>query len=805
MHPLHPRRTRQYGGKVRLAIALIVGAMLLPLPALSVSDVVIPVYSGPATVDLEVGGLNLGVKDLFRTADGDFYAPMETFQTIFDLTGLRAYLNAGPREAAIKLVDLTDNPPPRDWISLRRLGQLTERTSEAKVLLTPDAALLLTATKKTPLETLSFDDEFSLNTEFRLSGRSRGQRSGRDQSGYGSFYFYGAPLPNLRFSSSVLASTEPTSFYGGEQRRVSRGQSAMTLRTDWQPARFISLGDNQSGYGFLTGSINFAGLSVSNHRSIYETEALSTVFKFQGVAREASTLELYYGDRLVRREQLPPSAYSVETVLPAQPSLARIVLTDLAGNQRVIERDLYPVEGLITEGEHQYSAHAGLVRRGENAYSGVIVAVDGRLGLLPSLTLSYEATAVGKQQVATTGFRAGSFLGSFGLDAGLSHDSSAENNAGFGQSVQVSWRNRFDMGHPFTAGVVASKNHQYVTPLNPSQLGNSVTGFLGTSITTSNYVSFGLGLQSVVLRGASASSVSGSISRRGLALGLTGTYVSRSGKDDQTYFMSLGYTPIQGSMRALASYRDSASRGSTANAQLSGSAGRNRYYSLVASRRDISDRQVDSYALYASTPVGPLRSSLAAFSNGSTDTERLDVSGQTSLSRHGLYLVDGLGRSSGLTLLSAPDGAVDAKIAGRSQRVEKGDSAMIATPAKRTNSILVDTSSLPLGWVAAPVDDVTVRPWRLAKRDLHVVPPGFFLTFRPADLDKTVMVNGKAFTVMPHGVFVDNPRLGINDIIFESRALKLELGDTSDQEGPLSYAVSDGKIHGTSPAAQSPQ
>ena len=316
-----------------------------------------------------------------------------------------------------------------------RLGSLAPHVSAVL----DEAALVLRVTVDPALlgrTVVSFAPSRPMNIQYR-----------RDTS---AFVNYGA---TWRSSDDHLLSLESgltigpgllTGYVSGTPDGFVRGPISMTFDSRERMQRWVA-GDTVASGGALGGSAQLAGLSVSSNYSLdpyfvrYPTVGLS------GTASAPSTVDIYVNDRLIRREQLPPGTFDLQSLpLPVGASSARIVVRDAFGREQEMSGSFYMSSGLLAPGLHQYQYAVGAERSraafDDWAYGDPIAFGLHRVGVTSALTLGgrFEAS----QDLVSAGPQLVTRLGQFGELEAAGSWSRHDGGTGYAWSAGYLYTNR---------------------------------------------------------------------------------------------------------------------------------------------------------------------------------------------------------------------------------------------------------------------------------------------------------------------------------------------------------------------------
>ncbi|HXE80605.1 MAG TPA: fimbria/pilus outer membrane usher protein [Vicinamibacterales bacterium] len=233
-------------------------------------------------------------------------------------------------------------------------------------------------------------------------------------------------------------------YVSGTNDGFIRGPLSVTLDSRRRMERWIA-GDSVASGGALGGSTQIAGLNVSRNYSLDPYFVRYPTVGLTGTASAPSTLDVYVNGQLIRREQLPPGTFDLQSLpLPIGANSTRIVIRDAFGREQEMSASYYMSSGLLAPGLHQYQYAVGAERRfaaSESwAYGDLVAFALHRVGVSDSLTIGgrFEASAdliSGGPQFVTA-------LGRFGELEAAGAWSRGQNAAGYAWSLGYVYTNR---------------------------------------------------------------------------------------------------------------------------------------------------------------------------------------------------------------------------------------------------------------------------------------------------------------------------------------------------------------------------
>lgn len=170
------------------------------------------------------------------------------------------------------------------------------------------------------------------------------------------------------------------------------------LMTSWSydnPEKLLSvtLGDSYTGSQSWTNSVRFGGLSISHNYSLQPNFNTSTQDVLSDTTALPSTVDLYVQGIKQSSEHVNPGQFTLTTSpFFTGSNTAQVVITDINGQQRVINLNLYGSDLLLTKGLNTWSLNAGWIRENYSyrsfSYDPDLMATGNwRYGLADNLTL----------------------------------------------------------------------------------------------------------------------------------------------------------------------------------------------------------------------------------------------------------------------------------------------------------------------------------------------------------------------------------------------------------------------------------
>lgn len=222
-----------------------------------------------------------------------------------------------------------------------------------------------------------------------------------------------------------------------------RGLSYASYDVEGSMVRVVA-GDDVATSGALGSTAVVGGLHVRRDFAIDPYFVSRPTLSHLGVVTAPSTIEVYRGGQLVRRETLAPGPFRVDDVTGAAGTDAQIVVKDAYGASRATVSTLIaPPLGLLAPGLHAFDYSVGVVRLnfGTHSFDYGDAAFYGthRMGVTPWLTVGARTEA--SLRVGNAGASATAQFGRFVVEGGAAASMTMDHD-GAALSLHGSWQQR---------------------------------------------------------------------------------------------------------------------------------------------------------------------------------------------------------------------------------------------------------------------------------------------------------------------------------------------------------------------------
>ena len=191
--------------------------------------------------------------------------------------------------------------------------------------------------------------------------------------------------------------------------------SVRRLMTSWNyenPDKLLSitLGDSYTGLQSWTNSVRFGGLSIAHNYNSQPDFNTSAQDVLSDTAALPSTVDLYIQGIKQSSQHVNPGQFTLTTTpFFTGSNRAQVVITDINGQQRVINLNLYGADLLLSKGLNTWSLNTGWVRQNYSDHSfsyqhDLMATVNWRYGLAESMTLEGHTEQAQPLQDSGLGF-----------------------------------------------------------------------------------------------------------------------------------------------------------------------------------------------------------------------------------------------------------------------------------------------------------------------------------------------------------------------------------------------------------------
>lgn len=266
-----------------------------------------------------------------------------------------------------------------------------------------------------------------------------------------------------RYSDSISAYTEARLFgYGSGNfsssfnNRIYRANDVADSRftrlmTSWtysnvDSLNVVTLGDSITGGQSWTNRVRFGGFHVSHNYTVQPNFNTASQPVYSDTAVLPSTADLYIEGIKSSSQRIEPGQFTLNTApYFSGAGNARLVITDINGQQQKIDLALYNTNQLLSSGLFTWDISAGWLRDdySEHSFSydpRFMMTGDGRYGLSDRVTLTAHSEVSGVLQNSGAGYHwlISPYFGVFRADAAFSQYSG---NNGFQWGAGWQWNN----------------------------------------------------------------------------------------------------------------------------------------------------------------------------------------------------------------------------------------------------------------------------------------------------------------------------------------------------------------------------
>lgn len=218
---------------------------------------------------------------------------------------------------------------------------------------------------------------------------------------------------------------------------TTRGLSYLSYDHEPSMTRVVA-GDDVASSGVLGSTSVIGGLHIKRDFSLDPYFVARPTLSHTGLVTTPSTVEVYRGGQLVRRETLAPGPFRVEDVTGAAGLDAQVVVKDAFGASRATITNLIaPPLGLLKPDLHAFDYSVGFVRQrfatASFDYGTPALFANHRVGLTPHLTIGARMEA--SLETGNVGASLTTQAGHFVLEG-----SAAASNDGAALSLHGTWQ-----------------------------------------------------------------------------------------------------------------------------------------------------------------------------------------------------------------------------------------------------------------------------------------------------------------------------------------------------------------------------
>ncbi|MGB0920639.1 MAG: hypothetical protein ACPG1C_04880 [Alphaproteobacteria bacterium] len=653
---------------------------------------------------------------------------------------------------------LVDHAVCGQCVALNRIAlvQIEEDTARATVLLKPEYLpsrdAFDTEDRKTKLDDLNVHSKAG----WRLNGRaSFNDRDNRELRGV------------LEGQSVLSLGNFGTLYFDGAYIHKDgwrRGDARLDF-LDIENQIEITLGDTISAPGAIGSAVRLGGLRINRRLGVLPGFLVRPAYHFEETVALKSTVELFVDGQSVKKREVEAGLVEFNHAYTSNGRDLAIVVTDVAGNERVYKDRLFPQIRALRKGVLDFDVSLGLPRHGET-YQDWFAAGTMEYGLVPWLSPQVHVEAADGYAQGSLSSYLGVGFGRLDLQGAMvTNDgvSGSFGRMGFSTGIPLSKRTLLQVGFD----VYTAENYQRFGGFTLDEAGAQT--FVSTSI--GGFGIYGSAYRIGELNGGSAD----------LRFGLGG------------FVFSAGVDAIEGvdtRLRAAVSYRP------TVRAAPSIS-----YDHLYDSRQSVGAVSIRSQealygvhynATYAQDySMDDDRSARLSLSQHEELVEwSYQISTITGDFSHGGAIAGGIAVADGSMFWTGHHDAragyvvVDAEAEGvgirsRSKETRMTNAAgraLVRVPALTPTVVKVDGDTLPAG--TSSVIDATrhfVYPGKFGHHEVDLRPAGFVVRLTGGIAPDTINVNGKDYYYISGGVYIDNFVEGENTILVNDRVVIVSL------------------------------
>jgi len=291
----------------------------------------------------------------------------------------------------LRAMGLDQLPPagPTGQVSLKAMGpdvkyQIREKEPAIYIVAPPEmfAAQSIAGSRNSRPRNLHYVEDYSASLTYAIDYVRRKGSNGGELNIPLAATFYGP-----------AGSLQSTYRYTNDDRGAKTVRLLTALTRDNRDAMTrLTLGDFAAATGAGGGGGLFGGISYTRVFSIDPYFRRTSGVTISGIAKLPSRVDYYLGDRLLLSRDVSPGAFELRDMIPpAGAQRSRMVVTDMFGNEQVLNDNFYYAPGLLRPGVHEFSYNAGLRRelfgQQSDTYGDFAILGFHRFGVSDSLTL----------------------------------------------------------------------------------------------------------------------------------------------------------------------------------------------------------------------------------------------------------------------------------------------------------------------------------------------------------------------------------------------------------------------------------
>lgn len=203
-------------------------------------------------------------------------------------------------------------------------------------------------------------------------------------------------LRTFGMGEGTFSSSFNSKFY--QKNRLSNKSGTTRLMTNWrrddvEKLLSFTLGDSYTARNSWSNSVRFGGISIAHNYTMQPGVNTTSRDILTDTVAMPSTVDLYIQGIKTASQQVSPGQFTLNTApILSGNSSAQVVITDINGQQRMVNLDLYGTNKLLTRGLNLWEANVGWVRKdyGSRSFSyqsEFIGVADWRSGVTNQLTM----------------------------------------------------------------------------------------------------------------------------------------------------------------------------------------------------------------------------------------------------------------------------------------------------------------------------------------------------------------------------------------------------------------------------------
>lgn len=610
----------------------------------------------------------------------------------------------------------------------------------------------------------------------------------------------GERFNNEAADAEVIASLGPAGVLRSDGAWIDgagwrRGSTALDFFSVEHRFQF-SVGDTVSASGPLSSGLRLGGLSLRRRFDAQSGRIFTPAYDLSTVSSLPGVAELYIDGERRRRQRVNAGEVTFEDIQGNNGSNVTLRFIDEIGAVQEVSTQLLGITRMIGQGEWDYNFTAGALRQGENDYADPGAAGNIRFGVTNWLNLEVFAEGVENQYNSAAGLVLALPFATIDITGSRNHyPQDVDDPLPFEEGEAYTWSITNTAASRFARirfGYEGRASHNFRRLRQSELLQDFQRAFVGSYFgrfgftlaanrvddinTYSASASTRLGQfvlsasVSAVERGGEAGSITLSWSPRGDRL-LRQTSASL-GRSDTLDSAGVSASFVSAEQRAIADFRAE----------------------QVQTRDEPRQRETFGQARI-SKRWRPVSASYSFREDDTARSQNIRAEGGIAFTGLAPKLVERINSNDGYMVVQSALPGVRIDYGGYNIGTDKKGRAALVTRGFSPTRYQVDLGSLPDGYsFSRNIESVAVVPGGRAVSELSFSAPGFLLTVKGASDGDLVEWNGKAYPVFGVGAYIDESRLGTNELTWAGKHYTVTLPAIGSDIPEFQFDPATGKL-----------